>query len=236
MNRNSRVLQLVVAGVLLSQVGMAAATIYDDDPVVVPGSDDDGRVTVVGNYFGGVSTTYDYGPDTVEDNDYSNDGRGGNEDSAEEKADLCRALSELAPVGCDLRSPPRLTVNGCGGGIFVNAVPDYLAIGGVPNYSLGPIFENACNKHDTCYATYLMDKVACDEKLSGNMIRDTQNQLSDIAWFFYQNAIRSQASLYSSALQTAPILSLANGLYADAQVSGKCRAYAEGADAAECFE
>lgn len=238
MNRNSRLLQLVVAGVLLGHAAGADATIYDDERVAVPGDFWGGASTSVDpyeNYYGG------YTDFVLNDIDYSNGGSGGSGIDGTNQADvddtaLCNAISDLVPADCDLRNPPLLTVNGCGGGMFTYAVPDYLAINGVPNFRLGPIFKKACDLHDTCYGTYLMSKDACDAQLAKDMVILAQDSLSSFQWFIWHNPISSQAVLYSSALQTAPILSIANGLYDIAQGSGACRAYSDDAEAAGCLD
>lgn len=235
MNRNSRLLQLVVAGVLLSQGGTTAATTYDDDTVTVPGS-----------YWGGTSTTFDYypePPDEVYDYDvydFSGDGYdsggGDSEEPTQENTEYCEAIEGLVPPGCDLRNPPVLTVNGCGGGMFTYAVPDYLVVNGVPVFRLGAIFRDACNAHDTCYGTYLADKATCDAQLEQDMIGFARSELPSFQWYAYGAFIRMQAAAYSNALQTQPILSIANGLYGEAQLQGSCRAYAVRAAENGCLE
>lgn len=69
-------------------------------------------------------------------------------------------LSQCSYEDLDL-SPP----NGCGSGASQSAVPDGFV--GVP--SLGPIFLDACNVHDTCYSTDSSHKPSCDVALGDSM-------------------------------------------------------------------
>lgn len=234
---HSRLLQLVVAGLLLGPVADATATTYDDYPIAgVPGS----------GFFGGSSTTYEYyGGYTdfvLNDFDYSEsgggsggDGDGGDTTTTPDEAALCSAISELAPIGCNLQNPPVLTTNGCGGGVFAAAVPDYLMINGVPVYQLGPIFRNACNDHDRCYGTYLMGKNACDDQLGVDMVEYARSQMSSTQWLFYRLPVRVQAMGYSNSLQTS-VLWISSGLYDTAQKNGACRSYSTQAKENGCLE
>lgn len=222
MNRNSRLLQLVVAGVLLSQGGTTAATTYDDDTVTVPGS-----------YWGGTSTTFDYYPEPPDEAydydvyDFSGDGydSGGGDttDSNEVDQAVCDAIAAEAPEGCDPLHPPQFVANGCGGGMFTGLVPDYLLVNGTPVTRLGPIFADSCNRHDHCYAIYPGDKDQCDAKLGYDMVERARRLLSDLQWRYYERHVRFQAALYNTALQTQPTLTLANYFFNTAQAEGKCR-------------
>lgn len=231
----SRLLQVVITGLLVSVTGQAQSTIYDDERVPVVG---DRTVTYYGSYFGGVSTDYYYRD--IEER--SGSGGDGIEESVVEdqrevdQQALCDAISALVSPACNLMNPPVQTVNGCGGGAYAWAVPDYLIINGAPLLRPGPIFELACNKHDICYGTYLADKGFCDNQLRADMVQEAKDSLSSFQWIAYSLYVYAQAGLYSTVLQEAPILSVAQGLYASAQQLGECRAYSKQAAAAGCLD
>lgn len=228
----NRLLQVVIAGLLLHPAAQASATIYDDERVPVIG---DRTGIDYGSYFGGVSTDYYY-RDIEERSGSDGSDSSGEESVSEDEQALCNAISALVSSECDLGNPPVQTVNGCGGGMFVYAVPDYLMINGAPVLRPGPVFQSACNKHDICYGTYLADKTACDAQLRLDMIQMTQDKFSSFQWAVYGLAVKAQANLYSTALQTAPILSVAQGLYRSAQQLGACRAYSKKAQEAGCLD
>lgn len=236
----NRLLQLVIAGLLLNSPADVRATIYDDEPVVVRREQ-----LTTGGFYGGASTSYGYygsGTTTEEYNYGEPEGTGGGgsyggEAAAEQDNEaLCNAISSLVSANCDLKNPPVLTVNGCGSGMSTYLVPDYLMANGALMVGFGPIFAEACNQHDFCYGTYLFSKDECDAILELDMIQIAKEEMSSMQWFLYRFHVRNQAIAYSAALQTPPFLSVAQGAYANAQADGECRAYSKMADEAGCLD
>ena len=228
---HSRLLQVVIAGLLLCPA-QASATIYDDERVPVIG---DRTGIDYGSYFGGVSTDYYYRDIEERSGPDGSSGSGDEEPVSEDEQALCNAISALVSAECDLKNPPVLTVNGCGGGTSANLVPDYLLVNGVPVVRLGAIFSEACNEHDRCYGTYLFDKEECDASLTLDMIDFAKARMSSVQWLFYQVHVRVQAMNYGAVLQQAPIKAIADGLFASAQAEGACRAFAKNAKEAGCL-
>lgn len=229
---HSRLLQLVVAGLLLGPVADATATTYDDYPIAgVPGS----------GFFGGSSTTWAYYGGYTElllnDFDYSYGGGGGGGGSFTDSEIInavCAAITGAVPESCDLLNPPKFSTNGCGGGIFTNIVPDYLMVNGTLVTRLGPIFSEACNRHDYCYSTSIDGKDQCDARLGSDMVDRAKEALTPTQWGYYEQHVRFQAALYNTALQTQPSLTVANYLFSSAQADEACRKSAASAESSGC--
>ena len=233
---HSRLLQVVVAAMLLNVAPDGQANTYNLDPVHATYPDDYDEPTWYydGNYDDWFSDDYDERsgssgddePEAPDDPDVLDT----------EKQAECDAIALKVSSTCDLANPPVLTTNGCGSGVSTHLVPDYLYVNGAPIMRLGPIFTGACNLHDICYGTYGSDKESCDTALHSKMISNAKLGMTDFQWGIYGPYAKLQALGYSAGLQ-APFISYFSGnAFDSAQLSGACRFYSKVANNKGCLD
>ena len=231
----ARLLQVIITLTLFNLAPDGRATTYDDDRFVIVPPFDEPPVREP------LEEPPDHGEFTDDGGDREgSDGSGGEfaDEEAhdeEDRAKECAAIVAKVDASCDLENPPLIDPNGCGSGTSENLVPDYLFVGGVAAYRLGPIFRQACNFHDVCYGTYGTDKEACDMVLHDDMIDFAQFQMTPTQWFFYRSHVGSQAYAYSAGLQAPFLRELAGAAFENAQLEGACRYYADKAEKAGCL-
>lgn len=173
-----------------------------------------------------------YGPDVTG----IGGGWGGGQSDPNSEGDYIQAncgpwWDDARSIGCDLRSPPPLTVNGCGaeGGADV---PDFL-IGAV---QLGPVFREACNTHDQCYGTLGADKAQCDANLQNDMIAAARESIPEPHFSFYRLNVEAQAWAYSNALRWESIEPFtSNPAFDEGQRQASCRHLSDGARQSWCL-
>ncbi|WP_139215591.1 hypothetical protein [Lysobacter sp. cf310] len=165
-------------------------------------------------------------------------GPGGCYDSNQQ---MCEALRQDVPEGCNVNAPPPVTMNGCGSAGTAGLVPDHLlaphyvvygpSTGTVDHTALvvapfGAVFTSACNAHDACYGHWGADKATCDNSLRNDMVNGANSLIPSSELPRYSTYIQQQANWYSQGLQNPIVESFAsNAAYQSAQKQGQCRAY-----------
>jgi len=159
---------------------------------------------------------------------WGNDGNSGDPER-EYQATWCMDFPhEVGKYGCDVYSPPPLTVNGCGASAGT-PVPDFLLSPVNPGVaaSFGGIFAEACNRHDSCYGTAGASKAVCDEALNRDMVNMGKEKISVPLVYLFDAAIRGQAWAYSRYLQWDWVLPWNSEQHFNrAQDEGYCRKWA----------
>lgn len=230
MERSSRLLRVLVAGLLAAGVSGKAQAVTDLDAIRVWGFTQGGWMINGwgggggGGYWGGTSTSQ---PTAEEQCMFFGMG-------CEDFAPTCPSLLASAPQGCNLAEPPAPTTNGCGAGPTAGIVPDYLIVNGIPAVQFGSMFTEPCNAHDECYGRFRSGKRHCDEQLELDMIESARQHIPWFQWMAFEPFVLAQASAYRRALESPPIALIARQAYDAAQVEGKCRAVADAAEAFKC--
>lgn len=231
MERSSRLLRVLVAGLLAAGVSGKAQAVTDLDAIRVWGFTQGGWMINGwgggggGGYWGGTSTSQ---PTAEEQCMFFGMG-------CEDFPPTCPSVLASAPSGCNLRSPPVLAPDGCGSGPTAGIVPDFLIVNGTPATSLGSIFTWACNQHDRCYGRYKASKNSCDMKLEEDMINSAMAEIPAVQWPYYEPHVKLQAAAYRLALQNPPISIISRQVYDSSQEKGKCRDISKIANQFDCL-
>lgn len=221
---HSRLLQVVVAAVLVSVAPDGRAETYD-----LPGV----SAEVPDDYWEGAD--FESGYNWEFDDSYERSGSGSEDpETDEEKNAACDSITSGVPATCNLRYPPELIQNGCGTGATANIVPDSLIVNGVTVARFGNLFTSACNRHDTCYGTFGTDKETCDIALGVDMLNKARDVIPTYQWAYYESHVIVQAAFYSSFLRSSFGELFSNQAFEAAQIEGLCRKLHTSAVSAGC--
>lgn len=135
-------------------------------------------------------------------------------------SEICTSLRNSVPSGCNVASPPHVTLDGCTG------VPDFLVVNGTPASSIGAVFTAACNNHDRCYQTLGSDKQECDLRLEQDMIRNAMESIPSAQWSYYESHVRLQAAAYAYGLYNNVLL-IPQNIFNSRQAEAACRAHSQ---------